>query len=541
MKIIYSLSLSIILLTGACSSSATELPITYTSTQKVFSTTEAMIVTPTIMPRPRPKPNDDLGFIKGMSFVSWSEEAYGNPLADQALEDLAQTGTTWVAIIANTLQKDNNSTEIDTLRNSDESIIHAIQKAHSLNLNIMLKPHVDFSADTEHWRGQIGQNFDATQWDQWFNSYSKMILHYAKLAEENGVEMFCIGTELNIPQQQTALFQKLVEDVRMVFSGPITYASNWDAYEHEWWSSVDYIGVDAYFPLTDTRAPTIDQVVNSWAAIVPKLESVSKKWNRPLIFTEIGYSSQEYAARTPAGEENGLVDPQIQANIYQATFDAFRDKSWFKGMFWWMWEDTSYAGGMCDYHHTPKDKLAENVLRAEYGVNPTILQGAGPLPIFDEKNITTYPIFMDSYGKDIDLGWSWGLSEKVVNQPVFIGENALEINYQGWSGFSPHLHNVDTTFFKWLEFYIYTPKDISGSLIVNVADVNDYAEYKQSITRCNYFDNTDGIKPEQWNRILIPLEQINADNRIISRVVLEYWNGEPITIWIDEMRLVGLK
>jgi hypothetical protein len=515
--------------TGTSTNTSTLMPtVTATSTPL-----------PTVTPRARPKPGDDLGFIKGMSYASWGESNYANPLGDRALEDLAKTGTNWVAIIANTEQKNAESSKIDILINSDASIIHAIQTAHSLNMNVMLKPQLDLYTDPEYVRQTIGARFNSEQWDKWFAAYTEMILHYAQLAEANGVEMFCIGTELNTAQKQTAHFQKLATDVRLVFSGPITYAASWNVSELAWWDSVDFIGVDAYFPLTEARAPSIDLLTTNWKPIVTDLEALSKKWNRPLIFTEIGYPAEEYAARNPASEENGALDPQTQANAYQAAFDVFRDKPWFGGMFWWMWEDTTFVGGMCDPHHTPNDKLAENVLRAEYGSLPVTLQGSAPLPVFDETKIVTYPIFTDAYDRNIEPGWSWSLSEKTVTEPVFAGQGALEINFQGWSGFSPHLQNVDTSQYQWLEFYIFPKENLSTTLIVNVADENDQVAYKQTITRCNYFDDKTGLLSNQWNRVLIPLEQIDADHRLISRIILAYWAANPTTIWIDEMRLVG--
>jgi len=34
------------------------------------------------------------------------------------------------------------------------------------------------------------------QWQEWFDTYRAFINHYATLAQENGVEQFCVGTEL---------------------------------------------------------------------------------------------------------------------------------------------------------------------------------------------------------------------------------------------------------------------------------------------------------------------------------------------------------
>ena len=513
--------------TGTSTNTSTLMPsVTATSTPL-----------PTVTPRARPKPGDDLGFIKGINYFSFGESNYLKPVADRSLEDLAKTGANWVSINAKVTQKNVDSTEIDTMVKSDESIVHAIQIAHSLNLNVMLKMGITLSADDEHYSQSIGERFSAAQWDQWFVNWTEMILHYAQLAEANGVEMFCLSSELDTPQKQTAHFKKLAAGVRLAFSGPITYATMPDAYQLDWWDSVDYIGVDAYFPLTEARTPSIDLLTTNWKPIAADLEALSKKWNRPLIFAEIGYMAAEYAARHP-GMFAYTLDPQIQANAYQAAFDVFRDKPWFGGMFWFGWEDSIFAGGMCDAQITPKGKLAENVLRAEYGALPIALEYPASLPIFDEEKIATYPIFTDAYNPDIGLGWSFGTSENIVNVPVFAGQKALKINFQRWSAFSPHLKDVDTSQYRWLEFYIF-PTNNLGPLNITVTDENEQISNGRTITRCNYFDNAFGLKLGQWNRVLIPLEQIEADHRLISNITFGNWGSIPNTIWIDQMRLVG--
>lgn len=75
---------------------------------------------------------------------------------------------------------------------SDVSVRAAIQKAHELGMSVMLKPHVDLLENHlpcgKYWRGEIGQSFSASDWSEWMASYSVMLLHYAKIAEEENVE-----------------------------------------------------------------------------------------------------------------------------------------------------------------------------------------------------------------------------------------------------------------------------------------------------------------------------------------------------------------
>jgi hypothetical protein len=73
-------------------------------------------------------------------------------------------------------------------------------QAHALGLRVMLKPHVDpLTHNTpigNTWRGDIGQYFNASQWDSWFASYGKMLLHYAAIGEAHGVAMLSMNCEL---------------------------------------------------------------------------------------------------------------------------------------------------------------------------------------------------------------------------------------------------------------------------------------------------------------------------------------------------------
>lgn len=48
------------------------------------------------------------------------------------------------------------------------------------------------------------------------------------------------------------------------------------------------------------------------------------------------------------------------------------------------------------------------------------------------------------------------------------------------------------------------------NLIINVADENTKVEFKQTFTLCNCSDDRTG-HPDQRNRVLLPLEQVDAN------------------------------
>src|SRR5438093_1097048 len=73
-----------------------------------------------------------------------------------------------------------------------------------------------------------------------------------------------------------------------------TYAANWNEYKQvQFWGSLDFIGVDAYYPLSDLPAPTVSQLVSAWTSrgYVDALRASSQQYGKQILFTEIGYRS----------------------------------------------------------------------------------------------------------------------------------------------------------------------------------------------------------------------------------------------------------
>jgi hypothetical protein len=224
--------------------------------------------------------------------------------------------------------------------------------------------------DSGHWRGQIGNAFNTeAEWEIWFASYRDFIADYASLAQANGVEQFCVGTELVGTTGREADWRQVISDVRSLFSGPITYASNHSGEETgiQWWDAVDYIGVDAYYPLTDKNDPTLIELKAAWVTPTLTLENLSRQYNRPIIFTEIGYRSVDGANQHPWEWQTGsTVDLQEQADCYRAALETFWGKPWFRGIYWWYWSTDPDQGGPEDMDYTPHNKPAETVLRNYY-------------------------------------------------------------------------------------------------------------------------------------------------------------------------------
>jgi hypothetical protein len=224
--------------------------------------------------------------------------------------------------------------------------------------------------DPTHWRGQIGTGFTTeAEWQAWFASYRDFIAHYASLAQANEVEQFCVGTELVGTSGRESDWRQVISDVRGLFSGTIVYASNHGGEEMSitWWDGVDYIGVDAYYPLTDKNDPTLAELKAAWMTPALTLEGISSQYNRPIILTEIGYRSVDGANQRPwEWQAGGTVDLQEQADCYRAALETLWGKPWLRGIYWWYWSTDPDQGGPEDMDFTPHNKPAERVLRSYY-------------------------------------------------------------------------------------------------------------------------------------------------------------------------------
>jgi hypothetical protein len=312
---------------------------------------------------------------KGVTFATWWEGEYSTPQAKRSLANLAATGANWVAIVVTGYQTTHASTAITRVPPStptDADLAHVIDEAHDLGLRVMLKPHVDLADDPAHWRGDIGTAFtDETLWRTWFASYRDFIEHYAALARDHAVEQFCVGTELVGTSHREDDWRDVIGGVREIFPAPITYASNHSGEEMAigWWDAVDYIGVDAYYPLTEARDATADALRVAWAegGHIETLRRLAEKQGKPVLLTEIGYRSIEGAVAAPwqVGGE-APIDLEEQADAYRAALQTLWGQPWLAGLYWWNWDADPDKGGQFDNDYTPYGKPAEAVLRSFY-------------------------------------------------------------------------------------------------------------------------------------------------------------------------------
>jgi hypothetical protein len=252
-----------------------------------------------------------------------------------------------------------------------ETRIGAKQYIESLNkhhIKIMVKPQIWV------WRGEFTGGIKMTSEEDWKlleDSYSKFILEYAELAQELHAELFCIGTELeSFIDNRPEYWKQLIVDVRKIYKGKLTYAANWNEYDRTpFWDDLDYIGIDAYFPVSDEKTPTLETCRNGWRKYKPVIKAFSEANKKPILFTEYGYRSVDFSGKEPWQSDRAMtvVNLEAQSNTMQVLFEEFWNEDWFAGGFLWKWfHDYNGAGGEADNQFTPQNKPAEAIIKSQY-------------------------------------------------------------------------------------------------------------------------------------------------------------------------------
>jgi hypothetical protein len=474
----------------------------------------------------------------GVSYAAWYHGLYSTPDSDLSLAHLAETGADWLALIVTQYQDNYLSTTIGPTDGTvtDDDLRHAIGRAHALGLKVMLKPHLDLAADWGHWRGQIGEGFTTeAQWRAWFSSYRAFILHYAGLAQANGVEQFCIGTELAGVSPRATEWRALIAAVRAQYSGPLTYAAGFGGEEVAiaWWDAVDYIGVDAYYTLTNKDDPTLTELKAGWAGPIATLSALAQRTGKTILFTELGYRSVQGTNRAPWDyQSNGPVDLQEQADCYRAYFEMVYDQPWSAGVYWWSWSVDPQEGGECDKGYTPHEKPAEDILRARFDGQPRPRAG-GPQP--DERA----PLVI--YGDALAAGWSnWSWSAMLnlaATNPVYLGTRSVSATLGGWGAIRFAHSNLDISPYYFVEFAVRAANGNYPQLAVAFWDADGQLLPLRMVSNCRYVAGG-SVEPGQWKIVRIPLSDLGAAGATISSIAILERSGATASFWVDELRLL---
>jgi len=301
------------------------------------------------------------------------------------VKTIEKLGMNTMAVSIETMQWEWDGDSLFSI-NQDSSIIAQIDAAKTEELRVVAVARLRLDQTNPRnkhlWHGFIfPQTIENV--DGWFLEYGALLKKWARLCEEKGVDVFAIGSELNMmaavdsitvmpgllsyyltewklrqaaeelqnlthPSVADTTQPDLVEDltaradwakqvsfyssenpifemnrrrryiqekwttliaeVRQIYHGKLTYAANFDNYHKtSLWSALDIIGINAYFPLRDDinqkQSYELEAVFTSkWQNILADIHAFRKNRkleNKPVLFTELGYTIHKYSSLKP--------------------------------------------------------------------------------------------------------------------------------------------------------------------------------------------------------------------------------------------------
>ncbi len=300
-------------------------------------------------------------------------KGYGSDACARTMSELARMGATWVSLTPYGRVFDLAPSGIDWTFESHfsenrQAVLRAMRQAHAQGLRVLLVPHV--WVETGEWRGRIDPGTQAG-WRAWTRAYRAFLLAWAEVAREGRADMLSVGVELGswVTGVRAPAFVSIVDDVRKVFAGPLTYSANWDDVDDTLiLRALDVIGINAFYPLADRDDATPRELEESGQKVAARVRRLAELWHKPVIFTELGYTTRRNPAvrpwEWPEALKSVVVDERAQAEAYRGLLAPVLDEPSFLGFFVWrVYADLDDVSQEAEWGFSPRGKQAELVVR----------------------------------------------------------------------------------------------------------------------------------------------------------------------------------
>jgi hypothetical protein len=268
---------------------------------------------------------------------------------------IQETKANHVILAIRAMQDTPQSTYVDYISEETPSLQEVdrfVEYIHSKGIQVILKPMINVRNGT--WRAHISF-FDEDvpgepTWSEWFESYTKFQVAYAKIAEKHQCKMLIVGCEMVQSDRREAEWRNLIREVRKEYKGLITY--NADKYQEDrvlWWDELDVISSSGYYPMEELSQE------------FDRIEAVVKTFRKPFFFAEAGCMSTTGSSKRPnnwmvTGESN----QEEQACYYDVFFKEVDKYPFIQGVGLWDWSINLSQNNAYDY--STYQKMASSVI-----------------------------------------------------------------------------------------------------------------------------------------------------------------------------------
>lgn len=315
---------------------------------------------------------------------------YESEMAKTEANAIAASGIKWVTLVATVFQE-NYAASFQfmdfELTPTDLELVDMINYLHSLGIKVQLRPMLeglDGSDRIDTWFPyDCSTRIPGCATDhcaKWFKSMKARTVHYAKIAERTGCELFCLDSELDRIVHFSGEWKEIIKAAREVYSGPITschtcYLGHIDfeavvKNKNHWFYDLDMLSLSCYYKAADKPGTTLAEMKAAFVPLRDKLRKVANEYGKPILFGEVGCTSCEGGAMSPNGWRGTTpkYDGAEQANYLEAFVETFKNEPWWRGICWWKWDEQlerpfldSDPAGNCGF--TPKGKPAIELFR----------------------------------------------------------------------------------------------------------------------------------------------------------------------------------
>ncbi len=316
----------------------------------------------------------------------------GSTWARDQVDRMVDANVRWVVLTPIVMQESAHTTrqyrDFEVTPN-DHELYTLITYMHQQGLRVNLRPMLEtqdgngrlqvwFQPDRERIPGRISDH-----WARWFESMTLRSVHYARIAQDTGCELYGLDSELDRTIDQHGRWKQVIKAVRSVYDGPVTschtthtglidFDKELSRADH-WWRDLDMLQLSCYERASEQPGSSVEEMMAMLAPHVSRFRRMAEAYGKPISFGECGCTSSRGGAKSPSGwTSDATFDGQEQANYLEAVLRSFSPEPWWNGLYWWKWDEQNdraqfKSDPAGDKGFTVRGKPAEERMRQLYG------------------------------------------------------------------------------------------------------------------------------------------------------------------------------
>lgn len=308
---------------------------------------------------------------RGVTFGFYARNGvYSSQWALDQIPKLIDLNINWVVLIA-TVMQDTPYADMQyrdfEVTPSDHELVSIIDAMHKADIRVHLRPMLETQdgqgrLTIQHFNDGVGIRIPgrgSDHWARWFDSMRKRTVHYARIAQLTGCEMYGLDSELDRFVNQNDNWKSVISAARSVYDGPVsschtthTNVIDFDkelANKNHWWYDLDMLELSCYANGSDHPKASVDEIVTNLKPQVERFRRLAEVYDKPIMFGEVGCTSSTGGAMHPSGwQGDGRYDPDEQANYLDAVLQSFWNEPWWYGMYWWKWDEQNHRPQFTD-------------------------------------------------------------------------------------------------------------------------------------------------------------------------------------------------